>query len=194
MTRARNTTQTGVPDGRLCAGSTKFGIPQHRAPVADFPVQPSGKDGLGRMCRAHWTEYTGALRRAANKRKGIEPTPAREKPGRAPRAAAAPTAPRAPRTPRAATSGVEVTAARATIAAADKLGGRAYLDAIASDEMQAALQVLAGTREGPEVHEALRTRMYAEQLVAADVPGPREGEGETPLGQDIDGDAAGLVA
>jgi|GEM_PF-3768756 len=63
-------TRPEVPDGRLCAGSSTFSIPQHRAPVADFPVQPSGRDGLGRMCRPHWTEYTGALRKAANERKG----------------------------------------------------------------------------------------------------------------------------
>ena len=31
----------------------------------DFPVQPSQKDGLGRMCKPHWREYTNALRKTA---------------------------------------------------------------------------------------------------------------------------------
>lgn len=54
---------------RRCTGSKTFGIPEHQAPVADFPVQPSRKDGLGTMCKPHWTEYTGALRKAAIARK-----------------------------------------------------------------------------------------------------------------------------
>ena len=49
---------------RKCIGSTKFGIEAHEAPVDDFPAQPSQKDGLGRMCRPHWTKYTRALRKA----------------------------------------------------------------------------------------------------------------------------------
>jgi hypothetical protein len=32
---------------RCCAGSKTFGIEPHEAPIADFPVQPSRKDGLG---------------------------------------------------------------------------------------------------------------------------------------------------
>ncbi len=95
MAKADSTTQTEVPDGRLCAGSTRFNIPQHRAPAADFRLQPSAKDGLGRMCKPHWTEYTGSLRRAANERKGIEPKPATAKAERAPRAATEPKASRA---------------------------------------------------------------------------------------------------
>ena len=50
---------------RRCIGSVKFGIEAHDAPVGDFPVQPSQKDGLGRMCKPHWREYTTALRRAS---------------------------------------------------------------------------------------------------------------------------------
>ncbi len=57
-------------DLRRCIGSAKFGIEAHEAPVGDFPAQPSQKDGLGRMCKAHWTEYTRALRRASAKPKG----------------------------------------------------------------------------------------------------------------------------
>jgi len=50
---------------RRCSGSAKFGIASHEAAIEDFPVQPSQPDGLGRMCRPHWTEYTRALRKAA---------------------------------------------------------------------------------------------------------------------------------
>jgi hypothetical protein len=54
-----------MADLRKCIGSAKFGIEAHEAPVADFPVQPSQKDGFGRMCKAHWNAYTKALRKAA---------------------------------------------------------------------------------------------------------------------------------
>jgi hypothetical protein len=54
---------------RRCIGSAKFGIEAHEAPPEDFPTQPSQKDGLGRMCKAHWNEYTSALRKAALARK-----------------------------------------------------------------------------------------------------------------------------
>ena len=47
---------------RKCIGSTRFGIEAHEAAIEDFPVQPSQKDGLGRMCKPHWTQYTRALR------------------------------------------------------------------------------------------------------------------------------------
>ena len=57
---------------RKCIGSAKFGIEAHEAPVADFPIQPSQKDGLGRMCKPHWNEYTNALRKAAVARKAAE--------------------------------------------------------------------------------------------------------------------------
>ncbi len=57
---------------RKCIGSAKFGIEAHEAPVGDFPTQPSQKDGLGRMCRPHWNQYTGALRKAALARKAVE--------------------------------------------------------------------------------------------------------------------------
>jgi len=63
----KNTTAT--TELRRCTGSWTFGIEPHEAPVSDFPVQPSRKDGLGVMCRPHWTEYTRALRQAAKARK-----------------------------------------------------------------------------------------------------------------------------
>ena len=45
-----------MADMRKCIGSAKFGIEAHEAPVADFPTQPSQKDGLGRMCKHHWNQ------------------------------------------------------------------------------------------------------------------------------------------
>ncbi len=54
---------------RRCIGSAKFGIEPHEAPIEDFPKQPSQKDGLGRMCRPHWNQYTTALRKTALGRK-----------------------------------------------------------------------------------------------------------------------------
>jgi hypothetical protein len=67
-----------MADMRRCIGSAKFGIEAHEAPVDDFPVQPSQKDGLGRMCKTHWNQYTGALRKAALARKAAEAAPVEE--------------------------------------------------------------------------------------------------------------------
>ncbi len=72
-----------MADLRRCIGSAKFGIAAHDAPVADFPSQPSQKDGLGRMCKRHWTEYTRALRQAALARKATAAEPVAAKPGAA---------------------------------------------------------------------------------------------------------------
>ena len=57
---------------RRCIGSAKFGIEAHEAPAGEFPAQPSQKDGLGRMCKPHWNQYTNALRKAALARKAAE--------------------------------------------------------------------------------------------------------------------------
>ena len=57
---------------RRCIGSVRFGIEPHDAPVEDFPRQPSQKDGLGRMCKVHWNEYTAGLARDAKARKAAE--------------------------------------------------------------------------------------------------------------------------
>ena len=54
---------------RRCIGSARYGIEPHEAPAADFPAQPSQKDGLGRMCRTHWNAYTRGLARDAKARK-----------------------------------------------------------------------------------------------------------------------------
>ena len=61
-----------MADMRKCIGSAKFGIEAHEAPVGDFPTQPSQKDGLGRMCKPHWNQYTTALRKAAVARKAAD--------------------------------------------------------------------------------------------------------------------------
>ena len=61
---------------RRCIGSKRFGIEAHDAPVGDFPKQPSQRDGLGRMCREHWNQYTAGLARDAKARKAAEATPA----------------------------------------------------------------------------------------------------------------------
>jgi len=54
---------------RKCIGSARFRIEAHEAPAADFPVQPSQRDGLGRMCKPHWNQYTAGLARDAKARK-----------------------------------------------------------------------------------------------------------------------------
>jgi hypothetical protein len=60
---------TDMADLRKCTGSARFGIEPHEAPVDDFPKQPSQKDGLGRMCKSHWNQYTAGLARDAKARK-----------------------------------------------------------------------------------------------------------------------------
>ena len=135
---------------RRCIGSAKYGIEAHEAPKGDFPAQPSQKDGLGRMCKPHWNQYTSALRKAALARKaeeggGVAPTPgnatgAPVKPARARRSKVEhPMAHigRKPESPR-------VRKAREVLAATESLGGKAYTDAIGSEEVQAALEVVAG--------------------------------------------------
>ncbi len=56
-------------DLRKCIGSARIGVAAHEAPPADFPAQPSQKDGLGRMCQTHWKEYVRGLARDAKARK-----------------------------------------------------------------------------------------------------------------------------
>ena len=58
---------------RRCIGSARFGIEPHEAPVAEFPKQPSQKDGLGRMCKTHWRPTSRASVRAASRRRGARP-------------------------------------------------------------------------------------------------------------------------
>ena len=73
---------------RKCIGSAKFGIEAHDAPVADFPTQPTQRDGLGRLCKTHWTEYTRALRVAATGRQPAPASVAEVEPARADKLAA----------------------------------------------------------------------------------------------------------
>ncbi len=49
---------------RKCVGSERFGLPAHEAPIKDFPIQPSQKDGIGRMCKEHWRQYVTGLNKA----------------------------------------------------------------------------------------------------------------------------------
>ncbi len=85
-----------MADMRTCIGSAKFGIEAHEAPITDFPAQPSQKDGLGRMCKTHWSQYTSALRKAALARKAAEGDGATE--AAAAEMASAPAGPRRGRT------------------------------------------------------------------------------------------------
>jgi hypothetical protein len=61
-----------MADLRRCIGSVRFGIEAHEAPPEDFPVQPSSRDGLGRMCKGHWNQYTAGLAREAKARKAAD--------------------------------------------------------------------------------------------------------------------------
>jgi heme oxygenase len=58
------TTKKTTTEPRTCKGSARFGIEPHEAPVAEFPEQPSRKDGLGTMCTEHWRAYVKGLREA----------------------------------------------------------------------------------------------------------------------------------
>ncbi len=140
---------------RRCIGSAKYGIEAHQAPSSGFPAQPSQKDGLGRMCKPHWNQYTSALRKAALARRAAEEAPATTKaakPARARRSKvehpmahipkAGPKPARKPKAPK--PEPARVRKARELVAATESLGGKAYTDAAGSDEVQAALEVLAG--------------------------------------------------
>lgn len=72
MATKKDTTVQTASGMRRCIGSSTFGIEAHEAPVDDFPVQASAKDGLGRMCKTHWRQYTNALRKAAVSRRAAE--------------------------------------------------------------------------------------------------------------------------
>ena len=71
-TRAERKAALLAAGKRQCIGSERYGIKPHDAPVDDFPVQPSQKDGLGRMCKTHWNQYTAGLARDAKARKAAE--------------------------------------------------------------------------------------------------------------------------
>jgi len=140
-----------MPDMRKCIGSAKFGIEAHEAPVGDFPIQPSQKDGLGRMCKPHWNQYTTALRKAALARKAAPASVAEvdraraDKPAGKARAATPVSAKpaRGGTTPPTADRVAKVRKAKALIDAIDVLPGPEHVAAIATDEAQAALEVLS---------------------------------------------------
>lgn len=153
-----------MADLRKCIGSAKFGIEAHEAPPADFPAQPSQKDGLGRMCKPHWNQYTSALRKAALARKaeGATEVSATDKPAKArrskvehPMAHVPPARAKAARKPKAPKpESPKVRKAKEVVAATETLGGKAYTDAVGSEEVQAALEVLAGGEAAEATHVA----------------------------------------
>ena len=124
-----------------CIGSAKYGIEAHEAPSGEFPAQPSQKDGLGRMCKPHWNQYTSALRKAALARKAAEGEAATEE---APKPKAAKPARSAPKASAPKPESPKIRKARELVAATESLGGEAYTDAVGSEEVQAALGVIAG--------------------------------------------------
>ncbi|MGO9206070.1 MAG: hypothetical protein ACLQBX_07760 [Candidatus Limnocylindrales bacterium] len=69
---------------RHCIGSARFGIQPHEVAIEGFPRQPSQRDGLGRMCKVHWNQYTAGLARNAKARKAasadVTPTDAQAAP------------------------------------------------------------------------------------------------------------------
>jgi hypothetical protein len=150
---------TDMTDMRKCIGSAKFGIAAHDAPVGDFPVQPSQKDGLGRMCKPHWREYTNALRKAALARQAAPASVAEvdralaDKPeGKARAAKPVSTKPaRGGTTPATTERVAKVRKAKALIDAIDVLPGPEHVAAIATDEAQAALEALGTESHGEPV-------------------------------------------
>ena len=151
---------------RKCVGSAKFGIEAHEAPVADFPQQPSQKDGLGRMCKAHWREYVSGLARDAKARAAgttpAEPTVQSQAADRVTtnRAARVDVAKmvstkksrtaQAPKPEKVA----KVRKAKALIDSIDAMPGPEHVAAIATDEAQEALEVLSEHMPGAVIEEA----------------------------------------
>jgi hypothetical protein len=131
---------------RRCTGSERFGIAAHDAPIADFPVQPSRKDGLGTMCAPHWKAYVKGLAADRKARLGDgEETNDERAGGMGPdpdAPAAKPT--RTKKAPEPKPESPRVRKARETLAATETLGGDAYTTAIGSDEVQAALETVNG--------------------------------------------------
>ncbi len=123
---------------RRCAGSERFGIEPHEAPIGEFPKQPSRKDGLGTMCTEHWKAYVKGLREARAAAAGTEPKAAK------PKAAAKPRA-RKP-TPKPSAKADEVAKAEALIAEVDALPADQAVKRVGDDDVQAALETTAGAR------------------------------------------------
>ncbi|MGH2966294.1 MAG: hypothetical protein ACRDMH_13090 [Solirubrobacterales bacterium] len=127
---------------RRCVGSARFGIEAHEAPIADFPKQPSQKDGLGRMCTTHWREYVKGLARGAKARVDAAQPTAEEAPAAKAATPAATAATKETRTAKAAPP-EKVAKAKALIDTIDALPGPKHVAGIATDKAQEAPEVLA---------------------------------------------------
>jgi hypothetical protein len=123
---------------RRCAGSSRFGIEAHEAPVSDFPKQPSRKDGLGVMCSEHWKTYVKGLREARLAAAGTKPQAAR------PKAAAKPRAKKATAKPSAKAD--EIAKAERLIAEVDAMPGGEHVKRVGDDDVQAAMETAASAR------------------------------------------------
>lgn len=135
---------------RRCVGSAKYGIEPHEAPLADFPLQPSQKDGIGRMCKPHWTEYTRGLRRDQLARKGtaIPVAEVEANATLAPEAMARIRGGRKPKAEPAHEPDPALVAARDLIASIDRMPAAESKVAMGTDEAQAALALLAHANGG----------------------------------------------
>lgn len=139
-----------TPEGmRRCKGSERFGIKPHDAPVADFPVQPSRKDGLGTMCAPHWKAYVKGLH--ADRKAATGGTASAEAPAKATTKAERRRTPMANKP--APAESPRVRKARETLAATEALPGPEYVKAVGSPEVQDALEVVNG--HGPAGTDAL---------------------------------------
>lgn len=128
---------------RRCIGSTRFGIEAHEAPTTDFPIQPSRKDGLGLMCKPHWSAYVKGLRQARGAGKGAAP--------KAPKASAtkATTKRERRRSPMAhipPAKASEIAKAEALIAEIDALPAPEMVRRVGDDDVPAALEAAAAGR------------------------------------------------
>jgi hypothetical protein len=175
MTTRKTTTTTEL---RRCAGSKTVGIEPREAPVADFPVQPSRKDGLGVMCKPHWTEYTRALRQAA-KARHVAQTEGNELTG-AIDAAIAREAKRAREAPKV---DPKVAEAEALIAEVDAPPGPEAVKRNGDPDVQAALPVRQlRDRRGPvRVHQRARDRPGRQRLCPGWTPQQVQRRRQVPL-------------
>lgn len=153
----RTTTTTAL---RRCTGSTRFGIEPHEAPIEDFPVQPSRKDGLGTMCDPHWKAYVKGLAADRKAHQGVEAFASASTAAIAVDAAIAREAKKMKRARTAKAPDPKVTAAETLIAEVDALPAPEMVKRVGDDDVQAAIETVAASN----------------------------GHGhETPLGETIDG-------
>jgi hypothetical protein len=144
-----------TPTLRRCVGSERFGIEAHEAPVDDFPVQPSQPDGLGRMCKTHWTAYTAGLRKDARARQAGEAPAEAETTIRSKGASRKPTAkaasrPRSGRSRKPSPKGEDVEQAEALIGEVDAMPADEMVKRVGDDDVQRAIEVSAAARDGQQ--------------------------------------------